>query len=194
MCIRTHLLALASLLLLLTACTSQRPQVASSNPNIPQIFTSTQHPEDTRSGALPEYLNDNSDIDADTFRLLGMQGRHAFYAARNESGDICLLNVIDIPGVAVPTIGRSCATPQRFAQYGVTVFVRSGPYDAGAVFFPDGYTDSVRETLPNAFVPDNLLAYTSDEAVAEAIDTHGDTVVISGDGQDDLTISLAALR
>jgi isochorismate synthase EntC len=60
MCIRTHLLVLASLLLLLTACTSQRPQAASATPNLPQIFTSTQHPEDTRSGALPEYLNESA--------------------------------------------------------------------------------------------------------------------------------------
>jgi hypothetical protein len=194
MCVRTHLLVLASLLLLLTACTFQRPQAASSNPNIPQIFTRTQYPEDTRSGTLPEHLTDTSDIDPDSLRLLGMQGSHAFYAARNESGDICLLNVIDIPGVAVPTIGRSCATPQRFAQRGVAVFVQSGPYAAGAVFFPDSYTDSVRKTLPNAFVPSNLLAYTSDEAITRAIDTHGGEVIISGDGQDDLIISLSALR
>jgi hypothetical protein len=193
MALRYVLLVLVSVLLLLPACSAQAP-AGSSGPRIPQIFASTQYQEDTRSGALRERLSDESAIEPDSLRLLGMQYSHAFYAARDETGAICLLNVIDSPGVEEPTIGIGCTHPRQFAQRGEFVVVNTPQDYAAAMFFPDGYTDSVREAFPNAFVRDNLLAFTSNEAIADAIDTHGSEVVVRSPGQDVLTISLTAFR
>jgi hypothetical protein len=193
MALRYMLLVLISALILFPACSSQAP-AGTSGPGIPQIFSSTQYQEDTRSGALPERLSDQSAIDPDSLRLLGIRYSHAFYAARDNTGDICLLNVIDSPGVEEPTIGIGCTPPERFARAGEFVVVNTPQDYVSAMFFPDGYTDSVRKTFPNAFVRDNLLAFPSNEAVAAAIDTHGSEVVVRGPGQDDLTISLTALR
>jgi hypothetical protein len=105
---------------------------------------------------------------------------------------VCIINVIDMP--EEPTIGIGCNSPAQFAQTGEFVVVGSGQHNAAAVFFPDGYTESVRDTFPNAFVQDNLLAFTGSEAVADAIDQHGGRVELTGDVQGELIISLAALR
>jgi hypothetical protein len=187
------LMILASMLLALAACGSQVP-AGTSGSDMPQIFSSTQYQEDTRSGALPERLSDNADIDPDSLRLLGMRYSHAFYAARDNTGDICLLNVIDTPGVEKPTIGIGCTPPERFARAGEFVVVNTPQDYASAVFLPDGYTEDVRDMFPDAFVRDNLLAFTRDAAIDEAIDTYGDRVLLSSDSGDELSFSLAALR
>jgi hypothetical protein len=190
MVIKSQLLVLASLVLLLAACVGEsQPAHTGSTPD---VFARTQQPADTRSGVLPEHLAENTDIDPANLRLLGMQDSYAFYAARDATGDICLINVIDMP--EEPTIGIGCNSPAQFAQTGEFVVVGSGQHNAAAVFFPDGYTESVRDTFPNAFVQDNLLAFTGSEAVADAIDQHGGRVELTGDVQGELIISLAALR
>lgn len=192
MCIKPHLLVLASLLLLLAACVRESQPV--NTVSTPDVFDRPQQPADTRSGELIEYLGeDGSAIDPDSLRLLGTQGEWSFYAARPaDTGELCIINLVD--GTSDPALAMGCAGPVQFSQFGAWVVLGSGPDYGAAVFFPDGYTDSVRDTFPNAFVQDNLLAFTNGEAVADAIATHGGTVELTGDGQGELTISLAELQ
>jgi len=105
---------------------------------------------------------------------------------------VCIINVVE--NSAEPAMATGCAGSVQFSQFGAWVVLGTGPDYGAAVFFPDGYTDRVRDTFPHAFVQDNLLAFTSTEAVADAIDRHGGEVVMTRNGQGELTISLAALR
>jgi hypothetical protein len=191
MIIKSRLLVLTSLVLLLAAC-ARETQPANTF-STPDVFTRPQQPADTRSGALPEDLAEHTDIDPDSLRLLGTQDEWSFYAARSDdTGEVCIINVVE--NSDEPAMATGCAGPVQFSQSGAWVVLGTGPDYGAAVFFPDGYTDSVRDTFPHAFVQDNLLAFTSSEAVADAIDQHGGRVELTGDVQGDLTISLAALR
>jgi len=191
MVIKPYLLVLVSLVLLLAACVgeSQPAQTGST----PDVFARPQQPADTRSDALPEDLAEHTDIDPDSLRLLGTQGEWSFYAARPaDTDEVCIINVVE--NSAEPAMATGCAGSVQFSQFGAWVVLGTGPDYGAAVFFPDGYTDRVRDTFPHAFVQDNLLAFTSTEAVADAIDRHGGEVVMTRNGQGELTISLAALR
>jgi hypothetical protein len=187
-------MALAALLLLtLAACAAPTPETnVPAEPTIPQVFAQEQQPEDTRSGALIERFEEDSEIEPDSLRLLGTQDNTAFYAARDEAGAICLINIID--AAAEPTLAWSCASPEQFARMGEFVVVESGGHYAAAMFVPDGYTDNLRAQFPDAVVRDNLLAFSSYSAVTDAIDTHGGEVVLTDAEQGTLTIPLAALR
>jgi hypothetical protein len=156
------------------------------------MFARTQQPADTRAGALAERLAEDTDIAPDSLRLLGTQGEWSFYAARRDTGEVCIINVVE--SSAEPALATGCAGSVQFSQFGAWVVLGTGQDYGAAVFFPDGYTDSVRDTFPHAFVQDNLLAFTSSEAVADAIDRHGGRVELTGDVQGELIISLAALR
>lgn len=191
MVIKSRLLVLVSLVLLLVACV--RETQPANTFSTPDVFARTQQPADTRSGALPEDLAENTDIDPDSLRLLGTQGEWSFYAARPaDTDEVCIINVVD--GSDEPALATGCAGPVQFSQFGAWVVLSTGPDYGAAVFFPDGYTDSVRDTFPNAFVQDNLLAFTSNAAVADTIDRHGGEVVVTSDGEDTLSISLAEFQ
>jgi len=124
---------------------------------------------------------------------LGRRGEESFHAARTDNGALCLIIAIEI-GDREPTSARSCTGPALFAQNGKSVSLETGRHDVTALFFPDGYTERIRETFPDAFVRDNLLVFEDDEAVADAIATHGEEAVLTGDGSDTFAIPLAALK
>jgi hypothetical protein len=191
MIIKSRLLVLTGLVLLLAACV--RETQPANTFSTPDVFTRPQQPANTRSGALPEDLVEHTDIDPDSLRLLGTQGEWSFYAARPaDTGEMCIINVVE--NSDEPAMATGCAGPVQFSQSGAWVVLSTGQDYGAAVFFPDGYTDSVRDTFPHAFVQDNLLAFTSSEAVADAIDRHGGEVVMTRNGQDTLTISLAEFQ
>ncbi len=182
------------LLLLLTACTGQSSGSDQLDTHTPQIFARAQQPEDTRSINIAAIQDDHdAEIDPASIRLLGRRGEESFHAARTDNRALCLIIAIEI-GDRQPTSARSCTGPAQFAQNGKTVSLETGQHDVTALFFPDGYTERIRATFPDAFVRDNLLVFEDDEAVADAIATHGEEVVLAGDGADTFAIPLAALK
>ncbi len=157
----------------LTACSLQSPAPAQE----PLVIALLEREQRSDDGLPPELVGQ---LDPASVRLIDKRNSRTYWAARNRTGEICLIVGFNI-GRPDFISGIGCAPDEVVQQEGMTVAIRSGTHFTSAIFVPDGYTHSLVETFPGNFVATNLVGFDSRESMASAIGDQQQVVVPSDD-------------